>query len=111
MLKRLNDLICEIERTEKEKQQYKIQMLQSQIRPHFLYNTLACISSLAKQNRIREIRTTISAVISLLAYTFDKTDDFVRIQEEIEALDMYVRIQKIRYGIHSIWCFRLIPRR
>jgi sensor histidine kinase YesM len=98
MLKRLNDLICEIERTEKEKQQYKIQMLQSQIRPHFLYNTLACISSLAKQNRIREIRTTISAVISLLAYTFDKTDDFVRIQEEIEALDMYVRIQKIRYG-------------
>lgn len=98
MLMRLNRVIEEIKQSEQEKQHYKIQMLQSQIKPHFLYNTLACVSSLAKQNRMEEIRRTISSMVGLLAYTFDKTDDFVTIDEEIQALRMYVQIQHMRYG-------------
>lgn len=98
MLMRLKRLIREVKQSEKEKQNYKIQMLQSQIKPHFLYNTLACIRSLAKQNRMEEIRETISSLVGLLAYTFDKTDDFVTINEEIQSLKKYIQIQHMRYG-------------
>jgi signal transduction histidine kinase len=98
LLDKIKNLVIEVKETEREKKQYELNMLQNQIQPHFLYNTLACISSLAKQNHIDEVRNTISSLVNLLSFTFDKPLEIVYLTEELEAVKMYIQIQKTRYG-------------
>ncbi|WP_173112768.1 sensor histidine kinase [Paenibacillus qinlingensis] len=98
MMDRINGLIREIREVEVQKQAYELKMLQSQIGPHFLYNTLAGIGSLAKQGRNTEVRDTIRSLVNLLSYSFDKRYEYIALEEEIEALNSYIYIQKTRYG-------------
>ncbi|WP_261305108.1 cache domain-containing sensor histidine kinase [Paenibacillus andongensis] len=98
MMDRIHILIHEIREVEVQKKEYELKMLQSQIGPHFLYNTLACIGSLAKQGRNTEVRDTIRSLVNLLSYSFDKRYEFIALEEEIEALNSYMNIQKTRYG-------------
>lgn len=98
MMKRINNLVCEVKLVENQKKEYELKMLQSQIGPHFLYNTLACIGSLAKQQKTDEVRETIRSLVGLLSFSFDKRGEFVTLEEELEGLNAYINIQKIRYG-------------
>ncbi|MFE5317428.1 sensor histidine kinase [Paenibacillus sp. NPDC056579] len=98
MMERIHHLLTETREMEQRKKQYELKMLQSQIAPHFLYNTLACISSLAKQRKIDEVRETIRSLVGLLSFSFDKSDEFVSLEEELEGLRMYAHIQTVRYG-------------
>ncbi|WP_282936539.1 sensor histidine kinase [Paenibacillus sp. RC67] len=98
MMERIHHLLTETKEMEQRKKQYELKMLQSQIAPHFLYNTLACISSLAKQRKIEEVRETIRSLVGLLSFSFDKSHEFVSLEEELEGLRMYAHIQTVRYG-------------
>ncbi|KRE49561.1 cache domain-containing sensor histidine kinase [Paenibacillus sp. Soil522] len=98
MLERIQTLLQKTKSAEEQKKEYELKMLRSQIAPHFLYNTLACISSLAKQQRIHEVRETIRSLVKLLAFSFDKQSEYVSIEEELEGLRMYMYIQQVRYG-------------
>jgi two-component system sensor histidine kinase YesM len=98
MMERIHHLLKETKEMEIRKNQYELKMLQSQIAPHFLYNTLACISSLAKQQKTEAVRETIRALVGLLSFSFDKSGEFVTLEEELEGLRMYAYIQKVRYG-------------
>lgn len=98
MMERIQHLLLETKEAESRKKQFELKMLQSQIAPHFLYNTLACISSLAKQHKISEVRETIKALVGLLSFSFDKSTEFVTLADELEGLRMYAYIQKVRYG-------------
>jgi two-component system sensor histidine kinase YesM len=98
MMERIHHLLQETRESERRKKQFELKMLQSQIAPHFLYNTLACISSLAKQHKIDEVRETIKALVGLLSFSFDKSTEFVTLADELEGLRMYAYIQKVRYG-------------
>lgn len=98
MLLRIQNLISNIKENENEKQRLEFNMLQSQIQPHFLYNTLACISSLANQKRTDEIRQTVESMTNLFSYTFNKTNEYMTLREEIFSIQMYIQIQKVRYG-------------
>lgn len=98
MMERIRELAREIREAESKKKEYELKMLQSQIGPHFLFNTLACIGSLANQYRVEEVRETIRDLVNLLTFSFDKTSEFVTLEEELDGLESYVRIQKVRYG-------------
>ncbi|MCZ8523504.1 MULTISPECIES: cache domain-containing sensor histidine kinase [Paenibacillus] len=98
MMERIHALVLEIKEAERAKRQLTLKMLQSQIAPHFLYNTLACISSLAKQQKAEEVRETVKALVGLLSFSFDKSTEFVTLEEELEGLRMYAYIQQVRYG-------------
>jgi sensor histidine kinase YesM len=98
MLERIQVLLKKTKSAEELKKEYELKMLRSQIAPHFLYNTLGCISSLAKQQRIDEVRETIRSLIKLLSFSFDRQSEFISIEEELECLRMYMYIQQIRYG-------------
>lgn len=76
----------------------ELKVLQSQIAPHFLYNTLATIGSLARQQRITEVNKTIRALVGVLEFTFDRVSEYVSVREELKGLELYLEIQKIRYG-------------
>lgn len=69
--------------------------LQSQINPHFLYNTLACIQGLALHFNIREISTMTKALARILRYSI-RENDFVLVSAEIENLENYILICQTR---------------
>jgi two-component system, sensor histidine kinase YesM len=82
---------------EKLKRKYEIKLLQKQLSPHFLYNTLNSIRWIAiikKQNQIKEL---VDALSCLLSYSLRNTDELVSIEEELTIINEYVKIQKARY--------------
>lgn len=98
MMDRIQGLLKETKEMEQRKKELELKVLQSQIAPHFLYNTLACIGSLARQQRGQEVTSTIRALIGVLRFTFDRTSEYVSLEEEIEGLEQYIQIQRARYG-------------
>ncbi len=98
LMKRIRDLIEMQKNTEERKRKVELKMLLSQIRPHFLYNTLICIGSLAQQRRLSEVEDTIRSLIFILTFSIDKKEDIVSLNEELECLEAFVQIQKVRYG-------------
>lgn len=74
----------------------KLSALQSQINPHFLYNTLDSIQGLSYLGKTDEIRTVISALSTLTRYSI-KGDDMVCIEEELRCIQKYLQIINIRF--------------
>lgn len=98
MVERTQDLVESQKADEERKRKLELKLLLSQIRPHFLYNTLTCIGSLAKQHRTGEVEETIRALILLLTFSIDKKKEKVSLAEELASLEAYIQIQKVRYG-------------
>ena len=74
-----------------------MEALQSQINPHFLFNTLNSISSLIRVDP-ENAREVILKLSSMLRHMLKKTDAFVALQEEIELIDDYLEIEIVRFG-------------
>jgi len=72
--------------------------LQSQINPHFLFNTLNTISRTSLFEKASQTVTLIEALSDILRYTLNKQNRFVPLKEEINILVKYMYIQQTRYG-------------
>jgi two-component system sensor histidine kinase YesM len=75
----------------------KLEVLRSQISPHFLYNTLGSIKFLANLQEIHNIASMCSDLINLLKYNLSSRT-VATLGEEVESIGSYVNIQKYRYG-------------
>ena len=74
----------------------RTQMMQAQLNPHFLYNTLDTIKWVAKANQVPEIATLSSSLAALLRMSISG-DKFCTLSQEIEMVRNYCEIQKIRF--------------
>lgn len=83
---------------EKQKKDYEYQVLQSQINPHFLYNTLNSIKWMATIQHAPGIAEMTTSLAHLLKSIAKGTTTIVSLQDEIHLLDDYFTIQKYRYG-------------
>lgn len=81
-----------------ELQRTELKALQSQINPHFLYNTLDSVNCIALMNGEEDIAAMVTALISILKYSVHFTKTYVSLQEEINYLQQYITIQKLRFG-------------
>ncbi len=84
-------------RDEQEKMNLEIKMLQAQINPHFLYNTLDSIKWIATMQHSTGIVRVVSALSSLLKNMAKGFNEKVTIRQELDFLDNYITIEKIRY--------------
>lgn len=98
MTQNLNALIQKMLIEEKEKSQMEFQILQSQINPHFLYNTLDSIKWLATIQNVDNIKDMTNSLINLLKYNISSKGTMVMLKEEIQSIVNYVEIQKYRFG-------------
>lgn len=103
MLDKIHDMTRRIVSTQSSlyemelaKKQAEILALQSQINPHFLYNTLDCIRSIAYCNNVMEIVAISTAMAKIFRYSI-KGGDVVKVQNEIESIKDYLEIMCIRY--------------
>jgi len=91
--------VSELNQKNSELKQKSAQLmaLQSQINPHFLYNTLEAIRMMANREGARDASQMI-LILSILFRDTVKEDPLIEIEEEIEHLKLYLDLFKIRYG-------------
>ena len=98
MTSEISYLIQEIYFKETEKKQAELEALQAQINPHFLYNTLSAINSLANMGQVNNVSIMISKLVKFYRLTLNQGRTFIRIQDEIKQIESYLDIQSIKYG-------------
>lgn len=105
---RLNTLIKEIYVRNLEKKDAELALLQSQINPHFLYNTLDSINWLALANNQDEISEMITALSDTFRLSLMKNNSsFVSIEDEIQYIKSYLVLQKFRYAERLTYEFEI----
>ncbi|MGE5582225.1 MAG: cache domain-containing sensor histidine kinase [Bacillota bacterium] len=98
MVEKIRGLMNNISEAYTKKEQAELDVLQAQINPHFLYNTLDSLRWLAKIRNVEEISEVISALENLLRASISKTDKMITIGQELENVRNYLAIQLFRYG-------------
>lgn len=73
-------------------------LLQAQINPHFLYNTMEMISWLAAAGENEKITEAVSKLSRFYRLTLSKKDSFVKLEDELEHVSLYMEIQNMRFG-------------
>ena len=81
----------------KEKQQAELMALQSQINPHFLYNTLEMVNWMAERNEKENVQTVIQKMSTFYRLVLSKGKDIVTIREELALGETYLTIQQMRF--------------
>lgn len=87
--------------------QAKISELQSQINPHFLYNTLESIRGQAIEDNNAKIAEMTEALAKYFRYSINKEDETVELKKEIENIANYIYIQKYRFEDRFQFVFEL----
>jgi len=99
MMKRINELISEKYLAQIERKKLEINRLQEQINPHFLYNSLEIVSSMASLNDVDDIEIYVQKLSKILRYNItSKIDETVCLEQEIEMIKEYIYIQQIRFS-------------
>jgi Predicted signal transduction protein with a C-terminal ATPase domain len=75
----------------------QVRMMQAQLNPHFLYNTLDTIKWMGKIHQAPEIAT-ISADLADILRNSISADEFVPLRQELKLVERYVEIQSIRFS-------------
>lgn len=90
----------EVERMEMERQlnTAQLELLKSQINPHFLFNTLNIIGCMAKIENAQTTERMITSLSSLFRYNLKTSEQFVSLAQELKIVQDYVYIQQMRFG-------------
>lgn len=109
MGKRINDSIEKIYIYQINQKQTELKMLQFQINPHFLYNTLNTISSIAALSDIDDIVKIADNLSGMFQYNI-KGDDIVPVGKEIQHVKNYLEIQAIRFPGKYQFEYQIAPK-
>jgi two-component system, sensor histidine kinase YesM len=93
----IEQLIDAVAKQEKKKKDAEIRVLQNQLSPHFLYNTLNSIRWMAMIQKQDNIKEMVDSLNTLLTYALRGSGDPVPLTDEIAILHSYVTIQQVRY--------------
>ena len=82
----------------KQKREAELSALKNQLNPHFLFNTLNNLYALAveKSDKTIEVIERLSEILDYILYRC--ADDYVSLQKEVELVENYLALEKIRYG-------------
>jgi len=97
MTKEIDHLVTWIYREQITRKEAEIKALQSQINPHFLFNTLESINWMAQLNNVPEISETVSDLSTLMEASIGRDDRLITIEEEFIYIDKYIALLKRRF--------------
>lgn len=96
MMSRIRNLIDRLLEQEKLKKKNELEVLQAQINPHFLYNTLEAINWMALSMKQKEISNMVILLGNFLRLSLNKGKTIYRVRDELNHLKCYMDIQNIR---------------
>ncbi|UQZ33487.1 two-component sensor histidine kinase [Paenibacillus sp. PK3_47] len=104
MTTRINSLINDVykleiqsKNLEMERVRAELNFLQSQMNPHFLFNTLNAILVVCTKNNYSDVTDIIKSLSKLLRRLLSWKEDLVSLQEEMTFIEMYLKIEKFRF--------------
>ncbi len=98
MVVEIQNLIKKIVNEQRTKRKAELNILQEQIKPHFLYNTLDAMGYLALAGRNEELYEAIEAMGGYYRKSLSKGSEIISVADEIEIVKDYVYLQLLRYG-------------
>ncbi|MDQ6418357.1 sensor histidine kinase [Paenibacillus sp. LHD-117] len=96
MVERIGNLLSDVRREQERKQHAEMMLMQAQIKPHFLFNTLESINALAAQNEGAKIMLMVRRLSNLLRTSMHHSEE-IGIKQEVEHVRSYLEIQKYRF--------------
>lgn len=93
-IKRLLELVYQ---EQSQKREAELQVLQEQIKPHFLYNTLDTIAWMARKHQASEIVLVVERLSSFFRLSLSKGKEHIPLSEELQIIRSYLDIQGLRY--------------
>lgn len=101
MCKKMDNLVNTVYKNEFLIKDAKLQALRAQINPHFLFNTLTTIATIAKKDKNEQVSSMIRMLSKLLRErVITDNDDFATLKSELLLVDYYFYIQKVRFKDH-----------
>jgi len=97
LMDRINQLLDQVYTEQQQKRESEFRLLQSQIKPHFLYNTIETIISFIKLGMKDQAMTAAKNLADFYRISLSKGNDIISIKEEIRLTENYLSIQKFRY--------------
>lgn len=94
---KMRQLIKTVKEEERQMEKMEFLMLQAQIKPHFLYNSLNSIMLIAEFMGCENIKNAIESLVKILQYSIDNFDNEITILEELNYLESYVLLNNIRF--------------
>lgn len=98
MVEEMDKLIKELHYSYETREKLRLEALQAQINPHFLFNTLNSIKWMAAVQGAPEVSKMIAALGSLLDATLYRDEEMIPLFEEVKNIDDYITLQKMRFG-------------
>ncbi len=97
MVGRIGELVEDVKRKQQDLRKTELQLLQSQINPHFLYNTFDTIIWLAEDNQMKQVVDITTSLSMFFRTSLSRGQDFITIKEEEAHVRSYLEIQSVRY--------------
>lgn len=97
-LDELDQYVRVVVESQKKERDAELRALQHQINPHFLYNTLTTVKFMVRHEQTDEAIETIHALINLLQNTLGEIGETVTVEQELDNMKHYVKINQARYG-------------
>lgn len=98
IVKIMKKMVAQIEQEQEDKRKAEIRLLQAQINPHFLFNTLDSLRFTAMMSRADTVSEGLSSLSHILRNSIIDDNSYITIPDEIRCIEDYIVIQKIRYG-------------
>lgn len=97
MIDKINELLEQVTTEQVRLRTAELELLQSQINPHFLYNTLDTITWLAEGSDRKMVVSMVKSLSDFFRTTLNKGKDIICIEEELHHVKSYLEIQQVRY--------------
>lgn len=97
MVGKIEELVVNVKEEQVNLRQMELKLLQAQINPHFLYNTLDSISWMAEDGQVEEVVEMVSALSKFFRIGLSKGRDEITLKEESSHIQSYLQILKFRY--------------
>ncbi len=97
MVHRVRELLDTVNHEQNRKREYELALINAQIKPHFLYNTLDTIYVLNEFGRNEEARDTTKALADFYRMVLNKGRELILLEKEVQLTDDYLSIMQIRY--------------
>lgn len=98
MLNKIENLIDQIMVKEEKKRVAELNALQSQINPHFMYNTLNVLKFMAEMQGADNIVDALNSFVYILTFVAKNEDSFIQLEDELQFIKHYISILKMRYA-------------
>ena len=97
MIDKINDLLEQVTTEQVRLRKAEFELLQAQINPHFLYNTLDTIIWLAEAGEQKKVVSMVGSLSDFFRSTLNRGKDIVTLKDELQHVRSYLEIQQVRY--------------